>query len=157
MWISGRNTWQSLKWCLLTFLIVKLAVKIHIIDSLPRKNDRSSYPLLMRSKVKYWPGTPNSLRKGFQSDSICIKEAASGLQLSLFFKQIMFWLGGLFVFADITFLFLIGNRDVDNILSQKFKPSSPHILELYLQKFDFTSTFWIANCPYWWDVFGVHW
>ena len=120
-----------------------------------QKNERPSYPILMRSKVRYWLGTPNSLRKGFQSDSICIKETASGLQLSLFFKQIMFWLGRLFVFAGIT-SFLIENRDVDNILSQKFKLSSPHILELFIcKKIDFTSTFWIANCPYWWDVFGA--
>ena len=34
------------------------------------------------------------------------------------------------------------NRDVDNILSKKFKPSSSHILEIYFEKkLGFTSTF----------------
>ena len=28
----------------------------------------------------------------------------------------------------------INNRDVDNILSKKFKPSSSHILEIYFEK-----------------------
>ena len=120
-----------------------------------QKNDRSSYPLLMRSKVKYWPGTPNSLRKGFQSDSICIKEAASGLQLSLFFKQIMFWLGGLFVFTDITFLLFKLEIEMLTTFCLRSSSLSSHFRIIYLQKFDFTSTFWIANCPYWWDVFGA--
>ena len=35
----------------------------------------------------------------------------------------------------------INNRDVDNILSKKFKPSSSHILEIYFEKLGFTSTF----------------
>ena len=28
----------------------------------------------------------------------------------------------------------MGNRDVDNILSKKFKPSSSHILEIYFEE-----------------------
>ena len=33
------------------------------------------------------------------------------------------------------------NRDVDNILSKKFKPFSSHILDIYFEKLSFTSTF----------------
>ena len=35
----------------------------------------------------------------------------------------------------------INNRDVDNILSKKFKPFSSHILDIYFEKLSFTSTF----------------
>ena len=39
-------------------------------------------------------------------------------------------------------LMSVCNRDVDNILSKKFKPSSSHILEIYFEKkLGFTSTF----------------
>ena len=33
------------------------------------------------------------------------------------------------------------NRDVDNILSKKFKPSSSHILEIYFEKSGFHKYF----------------
>ena len=33
----------------------------------------------------------------------------------------------------------INNRDVDNILSKKFKPFSSHILDIYFEKLSFTS------------------
>ena len=75
---------------------------------------------------------------------------------SAYFSNKLCFDWGDFLFSPTSlFLFNWKPRCWQHFVSEVQAVLSSHSRTIYLQKFDFTSTFWIANCPYWWDVFGA--
>ena len=109
-----------------------------------QKNERPSYPILMRSKVKYWPGTPNSLRKVFNLTPFVSKRLPLVFSSAYFSNKLCFDWGDFLFSPTSLFFFNWKSRCWQHLVSEVQAVLSSHFRTIHLQKFWFHKHF--LNC-----------